>query len=334
MTNELQPMTGNRALDAAGGEDFARLVDLIAPEHGAGMVAASSARVYRHTFTEWARYALERGGSPLAVNYETVREFLNDNPASKATQQRRLSALRTLAKVRAVFNPGDPMAAAAYETVKLLKVAHAPTASAAPKQERQRRALTPAEADRLLRWCADQAANAGEGEQVKALRDRAIVSTMLLTGLRRAELAALEWRDIDFTNGVIAVRHGKGDKPRDPAIFSGAALDALKAWQLEQPRGYRFVFVGLRRGGTFTGDRPMDVSAIWRVVATAAEAAGIGHLAPHDLRRTLATELIATGMTIPDVQAQLGHENASTTMIYAQSVDARQRRKAGRVRYG
>lgn len=334
MSHELQPMTDNRALTAAGVEDFDRLVDLIAPEHGAGMVAASSARVYRHTFAEWARYAHERGGSPLAVNYETVREFLNDNPASKATQQRRLSALRTLAKVRAIFNPEDPRAAAAYETVKLLKVSHAPTASAAPKRERQRRALSPAEADRLLRWCADQVANAGEKERVKAIRDRAIVATMLLTGLRRSELAALVWRDIDFESGVIKVEHGKGDKPRDPAVFSGAALDALKAWQMEQPLGYRHVFVGLRRGGTFTGDKPLDTSAIWRVVTAAAEAAGIGHLAPHDLRRTLATELIATGMSIPDVQAQLGHENAATTLLYAQSVDARQRRKLGRVRYG
>jgi len=331
MTNELQ---ATNASAIATVDDFERLVDLIAPEHGAGMVAASSARVYRHTFAEWARYAAERGGDPLALTYETVRQFLNDNPASKATQQRRLSALRTLAKVRAIFSPEDPRAAAMYETVKLLKVAHAPTASAAPKRERQRRALSPAEADRLLRWCTDQVAAAGERERVKALRDRAIVAVGLLAGLRRAELAALEWRDIDFDSGVINVRHGKGDKQRDPAVFSGAALDALKAWQLEQPRGYKFAFVGLRRGGTFTGDKPMDTSAIWRVVTAAAEAAGIGHLAPHDLRRTLATELLATGMSIPDVQAQLGHENAATTLLYAQSVDARQRRKAGRVRYG
>lgn len=322
MPDELHPTTPNALTVPASLERF---IDMIAPDSGAGMVAASSARVYRHTFAEWERYALARGGSPLDVNFETVREFLADHPASKATQQRRLAALRTLAKVMAIF---DPSRAPAYESLKLLKVRHVP---AAEESGRERRALSPAEADRLLRWCDDQAREGG----VKAIRDRAILAVLLLTGLRCAELAALAWRDVDFQNGVITVRHGKGDKAREAAIYSDAALEALKAWQMEQPRGYRFVFVGLRKGGTFTGDAPMDTSAIWRVVTATAEAAGIGHLKPHDLRRTLATELLITGDPVHHVQAQLGHASASTTLNnYAISVDARQRRKAGRVRYG
>ena len=313
---------------------FDRLTDMIAPvdPNVPGMVAPSSARVYRNTFAAWQRYAESAGIDSLDLNFSTVRDFLTVTPGAKSTQQRRLSALRKLAEVAAIADPSNPIRKAAYDSLKLLKTKYAATDAG---HERQRRALSPAEADRLLREAQRRVTEAADHELAKAKRDRAIVATLLLTGLRRAELATLRWRDIDFANGVITVRHGKGDKAREAAIYSQAALDALKAWQMEQPTGYSYVVVRVRRGGVFTGDLPVDTTSIWRVVTNIAEAAGLGHLKPHDLRRTLATELLATGDAVHHVQAQLGHENASTTLDnYAVSVDARQRRKAGRVRYG
>jgi len=313
---------------------FTQLVEMIAPDDPAvpGMVAPSSARVYRNTFAAWLRYAQSAGIDPLDLNFSTVRDFLTVTPGSRSTQQRRLSALRKLAEVAAIADPGNPFRRAAYDSLRLFKSKYAATGAG---HERQRRALSPAEADRLLREAQRRVIEAEDHARAKAKRDYAIVATLLLTGLRRAELAALRWHNIDFANGVITVRHGKGDKAREAAIYSQAALEALKAWQLEQPPGYSHVVVRVRRGGVFTEDRPVDTTTIWRVVANLAKAAGLGHLKPHDLRRTLATELLATGDPVHHVQAQLGHENASTTLDnYAVSVDARQRRKAGRVRYG
>jgi len=55
---------------------------------------------------------------------------------------------------------------------------------------------------------------------------------------------------------------------------------------------------------------------------------------PHDVRRTFITEALATGAPLADVQAQVGHKNESTTLRYANSVDARQRRDRLRLRYG
>lgn len=315
-------------------EDFGRITDMIAPADPdvPGMVAASSARVYRNTFKEWLAYAEREDVDPLNLHFETVRDFLTLTPGSKATQQRRLSALRKVAEVAAILDPTNPLRKAAHSSLMLFKVKHVATNSA---QERERRALTPAEADRLLREADRRVDRAGDHERVKAIRDRAIVATLLLTGLRRAELRALKWRDVDFANGVITVRHGKGDKAREVAIYSQAALEALRAWQMEQPRGYETVITRVRRGGVHEADQPVDTTTIWRVVSDTAEAAGIGHLKPHDLRRTLATELLATGDPVHHVQAQLGHTNASTTLDnYAVSVDARQRRKSGRVRFG
>jgi len=310
-------------------------IDMIAPvdPNTPGMVAPSSARVYRDTFAKWLAYADSEGIDPRDLHFENVRDFMTVTPGSKATQQRRLSALRKLAEVVAIAEPANPLRRAAYESLKLFKVKYA--ANTSTGTERERRALTPAEADRLLREAQRRVDRAADHDRAKAIRDRAIVATLLLTGLRRAELAALKWRDVDFSNGVISVRHGKGDKAREVAIYSQAALEALKAWQLEQPRRYETVITRVRRGGVHEADQPVDTTSIWRVVSDVAEAAGIGHLKPHDLRRTLATELLATGDPVHHVQAQLGHANASTTLNnYAVSVDARQRRKSGRVRFG
>lgn len=322
MSTDLTTTTNRQITPAAA---FTQLVDMVAPERGAGMVAASSARVYRDTFTRWEVWATETGLDPLDLNFNTVRAYLADRDTSKASQQRELSALRKLAEVLAVVDFNNPQRKAALDSLKLLKVR---ANEANTSNERSSRALTPADADRLLRvWKRD--------DSPRGQRNRAIIAVLLLTGLRRSELAALTWDDIDFANGVIKVRHGKGDKARDAAIYSEAALDALRAWQMVQPTGYKHVFVGLRRGGHFTGDSAMSTTAIWNVVDETADLAGIEHVKPHDLRATLATELLSTGDPVHNVQAQLGHSDSSTTLNhYAKAADARQRRKSGRVRYG
>jgi len=43
--------------------------------------------------------------------------------------------------------------------------------------------------------------------------------------------------DVDFENGVVTVRHGKGDKRREVTLAGDLALDDLRAWQMCQPPG-------------------------------------------------------------------------------------------------
>jgi len=306
---------------------FDRLVNMIAPdsERAAGIVAASSARVYRDTYTRWATWAADQGLDALDVNYNTVSAYLSDRDTTKASKQRELSALRTLAKTLSIVDFNNAVRKAAYESLQLLKV----RATGDGKQhERARRALTPAEADRLLRvWAGD--------DTPLGLRNRALIVVLLLAGLRVSEAVALTWQDVDFDHGVIKVRHGKGDKYREAALYGSGSLDALRAWHMAQPAGYAHLFVSLRRGGHFCGDTPMSTVAAWGIVTATADRAGIGHVKPHDLRRSLATELLETGSPVHHVQTQLGHSDSSTTLNnYAVSVDARQRRKTGRVRFG
>jgi integrase len=74
----------------------------------------------------------------------------------------------------------------------------------------------------------------------------------------------------------------------------------------------------MRKGGAVT-EFALSAWAIWDVVVTAAKAAGIDHLGPHDLRRTCAKLRRNAGGELEQVQALLGHEDLSTTARYLNS---------------
>jgi hypothetical protein len=84
-----------------------------------------------------------------------------------------------------------------------------------------------------------------------------------LLGMQRAAweqgVAAQAFLELGDTQQVVLMAH-------DAALYGGKALTALKQWQMEQPNGYKTVFVNLRKGGTFTGDTAMSTTAVWKVV--------------------------------------------------------------------
>ena len=63
--------------------------------------------------------------------------------------------------------------------------------------------------------------------------------------------------------------------------------------------------------------RPFDRRTIHRYVATIAKRAGVGHVHPHQLRHTLATQSINRGMSLEAIAALLGHRSMRMTMVYA-----------------
>jgi|HigsolmetaAR202D_1030399.scaffolds.fasta_scaffold04580_1 integrase/recombinase XerD len=282
-------------------------------------VAPSSARVYRQTYDVWRAFCRANGLDALDLRPSVVIAFLTDQDTTKATRQRQLSAMRKLAQMLYILKPTDDT----RRLVEALKVTKAPAGDKG--SERTRKALTPAEADKMLRiWNGATPADA---------RNRALVAVLLLGGIRRSEAAGLRWRDVDFENGVLHVRHGKGDKARDVPLAGDYALDALRRWQLLQPSGYEWVFTPVERGGKVGRDRPLTGTDVYRIWNATAGAAGV-ESKPHDARRTFITEALATGTPLATVQAAAGHQQGETTLRYAQAVDARRARKELRLRYG
>ena len=144
----------------------------------------------------------------------------------------------------------------------------------------------------------------------------AILSVLVYCALRREELSRLEMRHIQKREGrwVIADLIGKRGRVRTVPIPS-AAKAALDDWLAVAGIESGFLFRQLLRSGRVL-TAPISAWTVWKTVVTAAKAAAIDHLGPHDLRRSCAKFCRKAGGDIEQVQALLGHEDISTTAIY------------------
>jgi integrase/recombinase XerC len=145
-------------------------------------------------------------------------------------------------------------------------------------------------------------------------RDQALVEVFYSTGLRLAELQALDAAQLDA--GQIELRvMGKGRKERFVWI-GGKARMALDAWLSVRPQWARDAEPALflnPRGGR------LSRSGIGAALKTWAARRGLGsHLHPHRLRHAFATHMLEESGDLRAVQELLGHANLSTTQIYTQ----------------
>lgn len=155
-----------------------------------------------------------------------------------------------------------------------------------------------------------------------------MMQVLLETGTRVSEFVQLRVEDVSVAERMICVESGKGAKRREVPIRPELArLVALHMGRRKS--GPLFVSRQRRTDGrppAFTRQR------IGQIVRKVAREAAIGkRLYPHLLRHTMATRLLAIGMDITDVQKFLGHEDISTTRIYAETSLAMLRRKFDQV---
>jgi site-specific recombinase XerD len=167
--------------------------------------------------------------------------------------------------------------------------------------------LTTTQIDALLR-APHEAKPEKQAPSWMPWRDAAILELFYSSGLRLAELAALDVRDIDPHNETVRVL-GKGSKERIVPVGE-PALDAIQQYRARAkvPAGPLFLSKLRRRMGS---------SAIWALVKKYLRLAQIPVPAsPHKLRHSFATHLLDAGADLRSVQSLLGHASLSTTQIY------------------
>jgi integrase len=238
---------------------------------------------YRAGFMRWWRWAVTAGHDPAAPTAAAVRGWSDTEPRGVSSRDTCRAAIRHWAAA----SSGDP--AAADAVLRPEKNARRP-----------RRALS-----------YEDAAAVHQTAHSLGLAGTAVL-VGLYTGFRRSEIAALHWDgcDLDGRRPTIRVWREKQD-----AWFTVPAHPALVAHLLparpdgDAPPGYGWVFPG-RHGGHIS---PATVSA-W--VARVADAAGVGHVSPHQLRKTAATMLYDLEHDLMAVRAFLGHAKVTTTQAY------------------
>ena len=141
-------------------------------------------------------------------------------------------------------------------------------------------------------------------------REKALVEFLVSSGCRLSEVAQLSASDLNLTDRSVQVT-GKGDKDR-AVDFSVRARLMLQEYIRERKGGE-----GLFCSGK-SPYQPLKQRAIQRIIHNISERAGLAaRVHPHLLRHTFATHAINGGMDVTVIQKLLGHEDVSTTQIYA-----------------
>ena len=159
-------------------------------------------------------------------------------------------------------------------------------------------------------------------EGTASLRDRAILSLFLSTGLRLSELSPLnrdsiqirmEMKDGDRTFSGSGEVLGKGSKVRT-FFVDGQTLEVLGAYLRSRTDSHPALFLS-QRGKRMSG------RAIQQMIATRCRVLGIEHIHPHQLRHCFAHRLANADIDLRILSGLMGHANPSTTQIYFQLTD-------------
>jgi integrase/recombinase XerD len=141
---------------------------------------------------------------------------------------------------------------------------------------------------------------------------RLAVEFLARTGLRKSEFLDLKVDSVVQIGSAYWLHVPLGKLRTDRYIPLHPQLkQLLDEWVATRPPGLREPWLFIERGRRIGKQRVQDA------VTNAARAAGIGHVTPHQLRHTLATQAINRGMSLEAIAALLGHKSMRMTMVYA-----------------
>jgi site-specific recombinase XerD len=274
---------------------------------------------YGHSLAKYFEYSKIKTLSGITA--DSVREFrlwLNrqvtgnnraiNKTLSKKTQNYYMIALRVFLK---------------YLGKRGIKTLSADQIELAKIPERSLDLISPTELTRLL-----DAPSKNKSNDVKTLRDRAILELLFSTGLRVSELCSLN-TDLDLERDEFSIR-GKGSKVR-VVFLSPSAKDAVRKYLAARKDMSEALFVQVENniGKRDKKDKKvrelkaLTCRSVERIVKQYAIKAGISKkVTPHVMRHMFATDLLSNGADIRSVQMMLGHANIATTQIYTHVTDA------------
>lgn len=155
----------------------------------------------------------------------------------------------------------------------------------------------------------------------------------LYTGLRKGELLALTWEDIDYDKKLLNVNKSRTGSRKNVTMqittpktkssnrkipLNDTVLEALKAEKKRQDEHAKILGKGYDKSSSFIirtvlGKPYVNLSAINRVVNRLTEKAGLPHCTIHGFRHSVASILDDNGVPIQDISVLLGHESVQTT---------------------
>ena len=218
------------------------------------------------------------------------RSHLIERGLSAASVNLALAALRKLAAEAAAHGGLSPLTAAGIRGVP----------GARRSGVRTGNWLTLEQASRLLA--------APDPATTKGLRDRVLLGLLVGCGLRRGELAGLEFADVAQREGRWAIVDLVGKHGRVRTV-------PMPSWASTAQISTGAVLRRVDKGGR-VGPGPITPQGVFEAVVGYARKAGLGKITPHDLRRTFAKLAHLGRAPLEQIQISLGHASIQTTERY------------------
>ncbi len=289
-------------------------LDYCEVEKGLSLKSQESYGRYLKKFVDWLKYKNIKNIKPHEITPDNIWEYrlylsrYKDklgNPLKRTTQNYYLIALRALLSY---FTTKDVISLPADKIVLPKDVKKEKTVKFLALEQIQRLFLAPNTQDSI------------------GLRDRTILETFFSTGLRLAELVALnreQFENIKEKKDLELSIIGKGDHPRT-VYFSQRALGWIKKYLQVRKDIEKPLFTHFR--ARKDADARLTPRSIERIVKRYSIKAGIPvFTTPHTLRHSYATDLLNQGVDLRSIQEFLGHKNIVTTQIYTHVTNKRLR---------
>jgi site-specific recombinase XerD len=300
-------------------DDWYAIIDLVTQS----VDSPHSKRAYSRALIDFLDWYEENGRPGLSkATVNAYREQLLADGRSRSSINQALSAIRKLAAEAADNDLIPATLAYGIERVKGVRQSGVRAGNWLSVEQAQQLVNTP-----VFRW------QRGEIPTLKAIRDQAILAVMIGTGLRRSEVAALTWEQIQQRDGRWAIIDlvGKRGRVRSVGLPPWVKM-ALDRWAERSRMQSGRIFRALNKDGRLAGrvktrggqrtDGNLTPQAIYNVVAEHVVAAGYINrkgepaLAAHDLRRTAAALALKGGADLRQIQQMLGHASITTTERY------------------
>lgn len=156
------------------------------------------------------------------------------------------------------------------------------------------------------------------GEDLKSIRDKAMLEIAYATGMRVTELTSLNVHDVDLSSSSVIC---KNENKQRIIPLGKLSLKALQEYiskarpNLIKNENEQALFVNIN-------GRRLTRQGFWKIIKFYKEQAHISkEITPHILRHSFATHLLQNGADLKSIQTMLGHSDISSTQVYMQFQD-------------
>ena len=258
---------------------------------------SNTVQAYRRDLEKFFGYAATRDIRSFSqLNEEDVEEYklyLNAQGLSSSSVSRSLSSLRGLFQYLLAVGLADTNPAKNVHNDKVVR--------------KELNVLTSKEVEALL--------SQPDVNDIKGIRDKAMLELLYATGIKVSELIGLDLKDLNLS--VSCIRCGEGENERLIPLYP-VAMKAVTTY-LEKSR--MILAASTEENALFVnifGER-LSRQGFWKILKSYVASAKITKdITPHTLRHSFATHLLENGADIHDIQEILGHRDLSSTQRYAQ----------------